>query len=613
MISIGERPLAAQGPVPAPKETDLTQVRASGPLDALVKKSYSRLLSGPSGFGSDWDNTNEPGDGRGRWMMAMGNYGAYLGVKPPKMLEEMQRMRSMRNPHGFFGLNEPPEVIQAQASFDNSWPIQWGIDYTRHFGDPIGLEFARGIADSFYVPRTKYFAPYKGAPEGHWMGEFGHSGVGLGGMVAVAKLALATGEKSYADAARGLADLFLDTKYEGWHGHCTSTAVLGLTYVYQLTGDSRYLEAAMHAVDSVFLGYELPYLGHTGGLYKGCDHSEGCGVSDYFFINLRLGQLTGQARYFDRAEEILWGPLFHHIRPSGGMGVDGVDETRTQLKLANMAWAYNADMCCTMWAANGLVRAFTHSVLAEDHRLTLPLYFPFTAAANFNNGCHVKLAMDTSYPNDGHVKVRIVETDNADPWTLRFRIPAWSRVTSYTLNGKTQPAEPEGGWLEVRREWRNGDEVALNLPLRVWLSRPNTEEVLTAAAVKSGSRLSGVRLFRGPLLLAIDKERNRDLDWSRKSRFVLALPDNGRRFALRRTTAGTDGFDPAFLYPRAHLSAAVTRSDSGAQQDASQPVVLTPIAEAPGRLGESPEAIEKRVIANREAVVFDVDFAPVEP
>jgi hypothetical protein len=71
--------------------------------------------------------------------MAMCNYGAYLHEKPASMLREVDRMQKMRNPRGFFGLDRAPEVIQAQASFDNSWPIQWGDDNISHFGDPLAL------------------------------------------------------------------------------------------------------------------------------------------------------------------------------------------------------------------------------------------------------------------------------------------------------------------------------------------------------------------------------------------------------------------------------------------------------------------------------------------
>jgi hypothetical protein len=48
------------------------------------------------------------------------------------MIPEVARMQRMRNALGSFGAPNPPEVIQAQASFDNAWPILWGLDYTRY-------------------------------------------------------------------------------------------------------------------------------------------------------------------------------------------------------------------------------------------------------------------------------------------------------------------------------------------------------------------------------------------------------------------------------------------------------------------------------------------------
>ena len=79
--------------VDLPQPIDLRDIQASGPLHELLKKSHAHLLKGPVGFGSDWSDPNEPGDGRGRWMIAMCNYGAYLHEKPQKMLDEMLRMR----------------------------------------------------------------------------------------------------------------------------------------------------------------------------------------------------------------------------------------------------------------------------------------------------------------------------------------------------------------------------------------------------------------------------------------------------------------------------------------------------------------------------------------
>jgi hypothetical protein len=598
---------AADGPKPKPSSCilegaklpqpiDLRDIRASGPLDELLKKSHAHLLKGPVGFGSDWSDPNEPGDGRGRWMIALCNYGAYLHEKPQKMLDEMQRMRRMRNAHGFFGLDKPVEVIQAQASYDNSWPIQWGIDYTRYFGDPSGLAFARSIADAFYVAKLPFYEPYAEQPKGHWMGEYGHSGIGLGGMVGVARLGKVTGEERYLKAARGLADLLLHTNYIGWHGHATSTAVLGLLYTYELTGDSRYLDAAVQAVDKVFLGYEMPYMGHAGGLYKGVDHSEGCGVADYFRLNMELGRLTGKARYFDKAERILWGPFFHHIRPSGGMGVDGIDSTRTQLKLHNCDWAYDADMCCSMWAATGLAGALTHAILAEDAQLTLSLYYPFAASVKLKDGKKVELSMETTYPDDGAVKLRILHCEAKDPWRLRLRVPAWSKITSLAINSQPRQVAAENSWLTLDRAWKPGDEIAFTIPLPVWLSKPNSDEVLSLPAAKDDVVLKDVRLFRGPLLLAIDKARNPTLAWPNAGQFTLLIPASDSVRLPTFPAAG--GFDRAFEYPAAHLKV------SCAEQ--VKTVVLTPIAEAPGRTGASPEDIKQKALADREAILFRV-------
>jgi DUF1680 family protein len=442
-------------------------------------------------------------------------------------------------------------------------------------------------------------------------------------MVGVARLAKVTGEDRYVKAAVALANLFLNTKYVGWHGHCTSTAVLGLLYTYELTGDRRYLDAAVQAVDKVFLGFELPYMGHAGGLFTGIDHSEGCGVADCLRLNMELGRLTGKARYFDKAERILWGPFLHHIRPSGGMGVDGLDPTRTQLKLHGCDWAYDADMCCSMWAATGLVRAFTHAVLAEDAQLTLPLYYPFVASAQLKDGKKVKLSMETTYPDDGAVKVRILQCDATSPWSLRLRVPAWSRIASLTVNGDPQQVDPKDGWLTLARAWKAGDEVAFTIPLPVWLSRPNSNEVLSLPDAKDNVLLKDIRLFRGPLLLALDKLRNPDLAWPQEGRLTLLLPAPDS--ITLPNLPNVDGFDRAFVYPAAHLKVSCTQqTDIGgggpaAQQAPAAPLnmstvkldlvktaVLTPIAEAPGRTGPSPEDVKRAALADREAILFNV-------
>ena len=89
----------------------------------------------------------------------------------------------------------------------------------------------------------------------------------------------------------------------------------------------------------------------------------------------------------------------------------------------------------------------------------------------------------------------------------RLRVPAWSKIASLAINSQPQHVVAEDGWLTLERAWKPGDNIAFTIPLPVWLSRPNSDEVLALPAAKDDVLLKDVRLFRGPLLLAIDKAR----------------------------------------------------------------------------------------------------------
>jgi hypothetical protein len=221
------------------------------------------------------------------------------------------------------------------------------------------------------------------------------------------------------------------------------------------------------------------------------------------------------------------------------------------------------------------------------------------------------------------VRVRFLHCDATSPWSLRLRVPAWSGIASLKVNGAPQQVAPKEGWLALERAWKAGDEVALTIPLPIWLSRPNSEEVLSLPDTRGDVLLKNVRLFRGPLLLAVDKARNPELTWPQEKRLTLLLPAPDSITLHNLPTA--DGFDRGFVYPAAHLRVSCAQQtdigggDPAAQQapatllntcaikrDQVKTAVLTPIAESPGRIGASPEVVKRAALADREAVLFNV-------
>ncbi|MEO3789242.1 beta-L-arabinofuranosidase domain-containing protein [Nonomuraea sp. B10E15] len=115
----------------------------------------------------------------------------------------------------------------------------------------------------------------------------------------------------------------------------------------------------------------------------------------------------------------------------------------------------------------------------------LHLYAPGTVRAG-----GVLLEVETGYPWTGRVEIVVRETPD-QPWTLSARIPAWADAAG--MDGR--PAEP-GGYHRVRRAWRPGDRVVLDLGIR-----PR----LTAAVPRLDVARGQVAVERGPLVYCLEQ------------------------------------------------------------------------------------------------------------
>ncbi len=77
----------------------------------------------------------------------------------------------------------------------------------------------------------------------------------------------------------------------------------------------------------------------------------------------------------------------------------------------------------------------------------------------------MSLTQTGPYPRRGDVQITVT-TPKAVESALRFRIPAWTgdRAVIY-VNGRRQPGEFRGGaFAEVKRTWKSGDHIELELP-----------------------------------------------------------------------------------------------------------------------------------------------------
>jgi DUF1680 family protein len=151
--------------------------------------------------------------------------------------------------------------------------------------------------------------------------------------------------------------------------------------------------------------------------------------------------------------------------------------------------AVERSACCATSGPRGVLLTGRWASMASNDGPTLNLYAPGVTTFLAKDGASVRLEQTTAYPRDGQVQIK-VQSNRAADFTLRLRIPAWSSRAAVRVNGANIPCQP-GRYAEIRRTWRNGDAVELELDMR-------------GRVIPAPSGGPEIALARGPILLALD-------------------------------------------------------------------------------------------------------------
>ena len=99
----------------------------------------------------------------------------------------------------------------------------------------------------------------------------------------------------------------------------------------------------------------------------------------------------------------------------------------------------------------------------------LALYVPGTYETVLPGGTSLSLSVDTAYPADGNIRIQVYPNQEEE-FTLSLRIPLWCPGASLSVSGETTPVSP--GNTDIRRIWKPGDEIFLNLDMPLTVHRP---------------------------------------------------------------------------------------------------------------------------------------------
>jgi DUF1680 family protein len=310
-----------------------------------------------------------------------------------------------------------------------------------------------------------------------------------------------------------------------------------------------------HRDEAIGDAYELP---------SDRAYAETCAAIASFHWNWRLLLATGRHRYADEMERVLYNAIAgstaldgKHYFYSNPMqlrpGHDGSDEDAPSHRLSWYGCA-----CCPPNLSRLLASLNGYAATTDASGVQVHLYSP----ATIRDGS-VVLRVDTSYPWDGRIEVAVESAESIEPWTLALRVPGWCVGVRASVEGSQIDVDVEDGYLRVRREWRAGMSVVLELdmPARLIAAHPRVDAVRGCVA-----------FARGPLVYCVEQA---DLDAD------IALDDVRVDLAAPPTAVARDDVldVPVVIRARAVVASAppALYPDWTGAADASGPFELTAI------------------------------------
>ncbi|MGN0997486.1 MAG: hypothetical protein ACI4PG_11315 [Candidatus Ventricola sp.] len=147
-------------------------------------------------------------------------------------------------------------------------------------------------------------------------------------------------------------------------------------------------------------------------------------------------------------------------------------------------------------------------MLSRDDGLLAVSYAPCQVRYRLA-GASVRLSVESRYPASGSVRITL-RLDQSAAFPLHLRIPGWAEGATVASSGEILPAQA-GAILTLNRQWHDGDELLLTLPM---------------AAQRISGFHQAVSVARGPLRFAYapKTEAGEDGTLRAKPGFGAALP-----------------------------------------------------------------------------------------
>ncbi|MEA3366744.1 MAG: glycoside hydrolase family 127 protein, partial [Planctomycetota bacterium] len=440
-----------------------------------------------------------------------------------RMDDAVRRVIATQLPNGYLGTYLPKDYWKQWDVWSHKYNLIGLLTYYEFTGEAASLAAARRVGDLLCATFGEGEGQHNIALNGTHVG-MAPSSV----LQPMTMLYTYTGEKKYLDFCRYIVKAWDHPRGPKIlssllaHGNVRKTAnnkayemlscLVGLLYLHRVTGEPDYLTACTNAWTDVMTcrhyitgttswsehfrdDYDLPGQDARGGM------GEGCVTVTWLQLNWHLLRLTGEARYADEIERIVYNALLGAQSPTRGT-LCYFTPLEGRKPYGKVSHGIPPDVCCCSSSLPrgialiphvmaGTIRSAPAILLYEPCRASIP------AKAADGKPVTVAMEMQTAFPDKGTATLTVRPSREA-AFTLRLRVPGWCSTYSATVGGKTYAGRP-GKFLDIQRTWRPGDRVAVKMAMRLQVLAGGDGQPLGKTYPDK------VAIQRGPQVLAVDE------------------------------------------------------------------------------------------------------------
>lgn len=269
----------------------------------------------------------------------------------------------------------------------------------------------------------------------------------------------------------------------------------GLLQLYLVNGNYKYFKAVVDVVENI-IDTEINIAGSGSAFecwYHGVENQtrptyhtmETCVTITWMKLCFNLLQVTGDSKYADQIEKTFYNALLASMKfdageiakysPLEGMRHSGEEQCGMHIN------------CCNANGPRGFTLMPAFAYMKTENTVFVNFYCESEATVKLEADNEVFIQQKTTYPENDKIILEINPKKSRE-FEIALRIPEWSEKTSLTINGDSIKNLKAGTYKRVKRAWKKGDRIELQLDLRGRLVKQNSYQAIT----------------RGPIVLARD-------------------------------------------------------------------------------------------------------------